>query len=134
MEWLLLPLGGSVETNHTVNLKFNLSELHDNRTITWNVHLAQDLGAYDMIIGRDLLSDLSIDLRFSDQTIVWDGHDIPFKESDATPETSFHIRESMAVDDATKRVKEILDAKYLPANLEETETETSSSPKEVYDP
>jgi hypothetical protein len=35
---------------------------------------------YDMIIGRDMLTDLGIDIRFSDNVIGWDGAEMPLKE------------------------------------------------------
>ena len=35
---------------------------------------------YDMIIGRDMLQPLGIDIRFSDNIIEWDQHDMPFKD------------------------------------------------------
>ena len=56
-----------------------MPELHDNRVVEWDFHVAKDMGAYDMIIGRDMLQDLGIDIRFSDNTIVWDGQEMPFK-------------------------------------------------------
>ena len=34
---------------------------------------------YDMIIGRDLLSAIGVDLMFSKQQIVWDGATIPMR-------------------------------------------------------
>jgi hypothetical protein len=33
-----------------------------------------------MIIGRDMLTDLGIDIRFSDNVISWDGAEMPLKE------------------------------------------------------
>jgi hypothetical protein len=38
------------------------------------------VGNYDMIIGRDMLTDLGIDIRFSDNVISWDGAEMPLKE------------------------------------------------------
>jgi hypothetical protein len=76
------------------------------------------MGAYDMIIGRDLLSFLGIDIRFSAQEVVWDGRSMPFKPVDATVETYYHVEEAMAVQEAADRIKEILDAKYEAADLE----------------
>ena len=110
---------GSVNTTAEVDVHFSLSELHDNRGIKWKAHVADSLGAYDMIIGRDLLTDLNIDLLFSEQVIQWDGHTLPFRGHEATPETSFHVQDSMAVDEASERIKGILDAKYVAADLKE---------------
>ena len=110
---------GSVCTSRVADVHFSLAELHDNRGVKWKAHVADSLGACDVIIGRDLLMDLSIDLMFSDQTIQWDGHEIPFRTHDATPETGFHVRDSMAVDEAADRVRGMLDAKHAAADLKE---------------
>ena len=32
---------------------------------------------YDMIIGRDLMADLKLDILFSKQTVSWEGIEIP---------------------------------------------------------
>ena len=65
---------GTLNTTYKVKTEFCIPELHDNRMITWDMHVADDLGNYDMIIGRDVLTDLGIDLCFSDETIIWDDH------------------------------------------------------------
>jgi hypothetical protein len=35
-----------------------------------------------MILGRDLLMDLGIDIRFSTNTVEWDDSEIPMKDTD----------------------------------------------------
>ena len=79
--------------------------------------LPNDLGNYDMIIGRDILDFLSIDLRFSTKEVEWDHCTMPFKKWDATPLDAYHIGEPGVVQDATERVKRILEAKYEKADL-----------------
>ena len=54
---------GKMSTSSTVNGKFTLPEFHDGRTIEWKLHVTENLGACDMIIGRDLMQDLGIDVR-----------------------------------------------------------------------
>jgi hypothetical protein len=76
------------------------------------------MGAYDMIIGRDILSFLKIDIRFSDQLVMWEGSEMPFKPVKASVTTDYHIAESMAVEENTERIKKILDAKYSATDLE----------------
>ena len=109
---------GPLHTKYKCKCQFTLPELHDNRMISWNLHVSESLGSYDMIIGRDILMGLGINLQFSDHTIHWDGHEMPMKDQDATPLDAFHINESEAVQDATQRLKSILDAKYEPADLQ----------------
>jgi hypothetical protein len=109
--------GGNLSTSTKCKAQFTIPELHDNRLIEWDVHVTKSLGAYDMIIGRDILTDLGIDIRFSNHTVEWDNSEIPMKDVDATFEDSFHIGDGDAADDAMERIKSILDAKYEKADL-----------------
>jgi hypothetical protein len=86
--------------------------------IEWDLYVVPDMGAYDMIIGRDLLMDLGIDIRFSTNTVIWDTVEIPMKSRDATVE-SFHLSDPEIIQEATARVQDILEAKYTAANLRE---------------
>jgi len=107
-----------MSTGKIAKAQFIIPELHDNRSIEWTVHLAKDLGAYDMIIGRDLLSELKIDILFSEQIVTWDGHDMPFKDIDESKDShSYHIQETDNLVQAADRLKQILDAKYERADL-----------------
>ena len=74
---------------------------------------------YDMIMGRDLLQELGININFKNMTLEWDNNIIEMKSTEATEETSFAINDSPAVAVASERLKRILDAKYEAANLEE---------------
>ena len=109
---------GEMLTTQAVKTYFSLPELHDNRVIERTVHVTKTLGAYDMIIGRDVLQDLKIDLQFSTGSVEWDGASMPFKNVDDSESESFFIQESNAVDDSVNRIKGILDAKYEAADLD----------------
>ena len=109
---------GELKTNSKVKAQFTIPELHDNKLLEWDLHVAADMGAYDMIIGRDILSFLGIDIKFSNLTVEWDGAEMPFKPIDATIQTSYHIAESLAANASTERIREILEAKYVAADLE----------------
>ena len=120
---------GNLQTKATVRSKFMLPELHDNRLIEWDFHVTKNMGAYDMIIGRDMLKDLGIDIQFSNETIDWDGHSIPFKDVDSLD--AFHIEEPEAVQEMTSRLGKILDNNYHTANLQEvTKMQTHLSDSE----
>ena len=110
--------GGNMTTTSKVKAQFTLPELHDNRMIEWDVHVTKTLGAYDMIIGRDLLEFLGMDVRFSNLTVEWEGSSMPFKDLHASPLESYHINDPVSVEERATRVKRILDAKYEPADLE----------------
>ena len=84
----------------------------------WDFYITKQLGAYDVIIGRDMLEFLKIDIKFSDVTIEWDYKSIPFKDQDSTL-TDFYVKEPDMVEDTNDRLKRILDAKYEKADLEE---------------
>jgi len=71
-----------------------------------------------MIIGRDILKFLKIDLRFSDEIIKWDGAEMPFKDGDASTKEAYYVADSDPVEDAVHRVKHILDVKYNKADIE----------------
>ena len=107
---------GKMNTSQKTKTQFTIPELHDNRVIEWDVHLTDNLGAYDMIIGRDLLEFLGIDVRFSTLTLEWDGVELPFKNVDDTIEEAYHVDEPDMVKDS---IKKILDADYNAADLDE---------------
>ncbi len=108
---------GQFATDLKAKAQFTIPELHDNKLIEWDLHVAPDMGAHEMIIGRDILQFLKIDIRFSDMIIEWEGQVMPFKKYDAKIMDAYHIQESPAVDDSIGRIKQILDAKYVPADL-----------------
>ena len=62
---------GAMTTNKKVKTHFKLPELDDRTVIEWNLHVAKNLGQHDIILGRDILQFLRIDIRFSDQTVDW---------------------------------------------------------------
>ena len=108
---------GELKTTTKCQSQFILPELHDNRMIAWDLHVTQNLGAYDMILGRDLLRDLGITLNFSEDTIEWDHASIPLKDRDASVLDSYFVQDPSSIEDATERLKNILDAKYEKADL-----------------
>jgi len=104
--------GGEMHANQKVKAQFTMSELHEDCLIEWNPHVAKALGKYDMIIGRDILQFLKIDLRFSDNIAEWDGGELPFKDGKATLEEAYHIAEGNVMDGTVSHTKRIIDAKY----------------------
>ena len=106
-------------TDQKVKSQFTFPELQDDKLIEWNIHVAKELGNYDMIIGRDLLQFLAIDIQFSSQEVVWEHATMPFKDRDATLLESYHVEDPEGLLNDTERLKKILDAKYEPANLEQ---------------
>jgi hypothetical protein len=110
---------GTLVTNKTCKGQFTIPELHDNRLIEWELHVTKNMGAYDMIIGRDMMQDLKIDIRFSDQMVYWDGSEMPFKDVDEDIETSYYIEDPESITAELYRAEKILDNDYQRASLED---------------
>ena len=53
-------------TKNYTNVEIVLLELYAMKSVTWNFHVddLQENSRYDMIIGRDFLSEIQIDLYF----------------------------------------------------------------------
>ena len=65
-----------------------------------------------MIIGKDLLDEIQIDINFSDPTLSWEDGIIPMKPADDMARQSLFIK-----DDLEEDLGKILDAKYEKADL-----------------
>ena len=120
---------GQFHTNKTCKVQFVLDEFFENRIIEWNLFVNSSPGPhrYDMIIGRDIMDHLGILLNFRTKQVTWDDSTINMKDPlliknlcDEVNEFYWHeeIYESQALNDATTRLKDILDAKYAPADLD----------------
>ena len=74
-----------------------------------------------MILGRDILMEVGIDILFSKQLISSPqfNAEIPMKPILATPSTHCHVEEQLNVENEAQRLAKVLEAKYKPANLEE---------------
>ena len=98
-------MAGTVSTSEMSKVQFSLPKFFDDKLVEWDVHLAKDLGNYDMIIGRDILTDLGIDIHFSTQTCTWEHSTIPMRPTSATVEQSYVVAETGPVKEATTRLK-----------------------------
>ena len=69
---------GNITTNSNVRMEFNLPELIAKKTMTINCHVNDSAkGIYDIILGRDLLTELGLNLKFSNHVI--EGNYVNFK-------------------------------------------------------
>ena len=69
---------GIITTNLKVKMHFALPELRATKIVTWNCHVDDFVkGRYDMILGRDLLAALGLNIKFSYHVVESD--DGPFK-------------------------------------------------------
>ena len=85
-----------------------------------------------MIIGRDLIRSLGIDIHGADITIHWDYASIPWRDIDSTTNYLFALSKyNSPFNSETKRMKRILDAKYYKANIKTiAESSTHLDPQE----
>ena len=121
--------GGSFSTDGEAVINFSLTEFSESKVINWKFHIARDskeLG-YDMVIGRDLLMALGINLRFKDLSIEWENTCIPMKDFNRLMKMKLkpeelraviaNAHEPIATQEATERMVKILDSKYEKADL-----------------
>ena len=80
MQWNIQA--SSITTNLKVKIYFTLTRLSAKTPVTWNCHVYDSSrGIYDMILGRDILTDLGSNLKLYDNVIK--ANDGPFKRSTA---------------------------------------------------
>ena len=125
---------GKFTTSKKVNVDFCLPKFSATKIVVWECHVDESTnGTYDIILGRDLLIPLGLDLKFSENVIIggegpYEGCSSPmvdisnygFKSiTDRTvkPEESFvnlyadKCLESESEISSTRRMRRILDAK-----------------------
>ena len=121
--------GGNFTTNYTAKLKFTLPELDNNKIVTWTAHVddSSQPHRYDMIVGRDLLKALNINLDFGNDVVnctrgTFNGCSTPMKNIDDVLKFEGYdildeINESDVVAEATERATRIQAANYHKADL-----------------
>ena len=114
---------GSFNTSRKAMVSFILSELQPEKTITWEFHVDEGRTThYDLLIGRDLLNEVGIDLLFSSKCISWEGHTTPMKDPLEFKEKTldFLIHKCFAQDQVEEDfIQRMTEQKYSPANLQE---------------
>jgi hypothetical protein len=109
---------GILETKNKAKIHFSLPEFYEKKIIQWEAHMFKNNTRYDMIMGRDLLTELKMKIDFDELTIAWGEAVIPMKAIDNTRKDMF-IQDPTSIQEETERIKRILDAKYQPADLNE---------------
>jgi hypothetical protein len=121
--------GGLFSTNGICPIKFYIPEFSTQECAKWNFHVDDSKqvvkSCYDLILGCDLLEQLPLDIKFSDQTITWQEVTVPMKKIDQQDNQNINeivekCYESVHLGKTTRRAMEILDAKYEKANLSNT--------------
>ena len=119
---------GQLKTKYLADIVFILPAFHEKKEIYFNVYVDEspsENSRYDMIIGRDALHELGIDLCFSEGTITWDYATIKMQNPelldnkwlDKLESEIFYMHDPVTTD--AERIQSIIDNKYSPADLEE---------------
>ena len=112
-------MAGNFSSSGTCNVCFKISEFNPTATISHCAHVIDTLSQYNMILNRELLCNLGIDLHFSTASRHWQDVEAIMKESTCTKEETFRIKEELFVSEETDHIAEMLDAKYAPADLQQ---------------
>jgi len=124
---------GSFSTTKKCKCKFMLPEFHKNRVVEWEMYVdesSSSLSNYDMIIGRDLMDSIGLDLLFSENLIRWDNATVPmrdnslFREEKSNPYNELFSMHDPVTTEA-ERIQRILDMKYAPADLDQIVQEST---------
>ncbi len=118
---------GTFKTKGSCKIQLCLPELHTDRIIEYQAHVDDtpiDKVKYDLIIGRDLMKEVGIDLLFSEEAIKWDYAYMPMRNPsvihrDNIENLNTRTYQALQVEEEMSRIKSILDAKYAPADLEQ---------------
>jgi hypothetical protein len=117
---------GSFKTTKTCKVHFTLPAFHEKRNISWTAYVDNTdklTSRYDMIIGRDLISELGMTFRFDTLMMEWDNATTPMIDPCMFCDELIDDLENeilyMHDPDTTEaeRIQAILDAKYCPADL-----------------
>jgi hypothetical protein len=117
---------GNFKTNKKCKVTFTLPALFENKEIDWNCYVddsSPDTCLYDLIIGRDLMFELGIDICFSTAEIKWENASIPMVSVDSLHnlnidrfEKELLYSQDPETTDA-ERIQNIVESKYCPADL-----------------
>jgi hypothetical protein len=88
-------LGGKLYTKKQGTEKFKLPEFFLKKTIEFKVHVEETTvhanAAYNMIIGRYLITELKLVLDFDTQCITWDGLVVPMKTQGGATKRNYSL-------------------------------------------
>ena len=105
------------KTTKKGKVQFMLPQFSDGKVIETEMYFSAQNSNYDMIIGRDLLNKLKIQMDFGDMTITWDYAIVPMQPREVTVQEMHNMTDSESMQDTTERMKSILDAKYEAVDL-----------------
>ena len=108
---------GNFTTNRKCEITFTLPALHKHREITWKCYVDEsdnDSSTYDLIIGRDLMHEIGIDICFSAAEVRWDNASIPMqsvnKSTEEFEQELLFTQDPLTTD--AERIQNIVETKY----------------------
>ena len=81
---------GNFTTSNKCNITFKLPAFYEHREITWNCYVDKTdnkIFNYDLIIVRDLIHEIGINILFKDAVIEWGATTIPMESTDKLGKT-----------------------------------------------
>jgi len=78
--------GGTFETQYELTVAFSLSEFNPHKQVEVTMSVNETTNRYDMILGRDCLEAMGLDILFSRNEIRWDDYSVPLRPSRLTAE------------------------------------------------
>ena len=130
---------GKFTTSNKCNVTFNLPAFHEHREITWNCYVdptePNTICNYDMIIGRDLMHEIGINILFKEGIMEWDNATTPMQSIDKLQDNyleEFEQELMFTHDPVTtdaERIQNIINAKYKKADLAEVVKECETLDK-----
>jgi hypothetical protein len=116
---------GSFKTKRSCDIEFTLPAFHENRRILCNAYVDeshQEACNYDMIIGRDIMHSLVINLLFDTAEITWDNAKVHMQPPEILKEDGADTLEQellLAHDPKTdaERIQGFIESKYTPVDL-----------------
>ena len=116
---------GSFETTKIAIVPFTLFELQPDKLVTWEMHVDESdnlSSKKDIIIGRDLLSNLGIDLLFSSSEIHWENASALMRDPETLDDSTMtKVENEVFGIDPTEEdiIQRMTEEKYSPADLTE---------------
>ena len=95
---------GNFSTYQKCCTKITFAKFNPTAEITNTVHVTKTLSNYNIIIGRDLLHELGINIKFSTKIVRWNDVKINIKKPTCTKEDLFNMEEELFVSDKTDHI------------------------------
>eukprot|EP00957_Ditylum_brightwellii_P124110 9460667-Ditylum_brightwellii.AAC.1 len=122
-------MAGNFGTDAKHKITFVLPELNPTVHIECTMHITNNLGRYNMVLGRDVQQSLGIEPDFKQNNIIWDDCLADMKFADVTLAECLNNTEVTKM--ITENMSKVLDAKYRKVDLHREVVNQCSTLEEV---